>query len=158
MKSGAYVDKVWCVQKSTLPIDHEFIERNHFPQEAATDPGMGLYCTSPGEHWFVFDGPPSVVMTTNKKPTKLQGYYMALVDKEAGTRVMPTPVAFKTWAIQHTFIIGHLREKYGKPTHAPDFIRGKACLRPIRRVEVGEEYSFEYGYIKPGVKDVETRR
>ena len=147
-------DKVWCIRPSKLPVDQEYVDKGYFPKDAPL--GMGLYCTRPGSHTLVFDGPKLLCITTDKKPSKIQGYYMALYDQSEGTRVMPTAASFRTWVVPHTFIVGHLRQPYGNPTHRADFVGEFAVLTPLRPAKKGEEFSFDYGYLKPSVKDVDV--
>jgi hypothetical protein len=150
-------NRVWAIRPSTLPPDPEYIKKKHFPARSANDPGYGLYCTKPGQHLIWYDGP-----TTIRKPpppTDLESEYMAsIIDTD--DIIVPSQDAFDTWALHHSFLVGHKRIRLD-PTHEPCCMKDdtgeyRPCLKPLRDAKKDEEFCFDYGKHLEGAKDVAT--
>ena len=78
---------------------------------------------------------------------------------------MPSVECLKTFGVVHySFLVGHKQgpkkprppeSPANGPTHYPSYQHGMPCLVPWRDAKVGEEYSFDYGYLDKDNKDVQ---
>ena len=152
------VDRFWRIGPSTLPVDQEYIDKGYFKTKSTrTDKGYGLFCRKPGKYLIVYEGPTTCQKST--PPTDLESEYMAGI-LESDDIMVPTPEALETWALHHSFLVGHKRLELD-PTHEPCCVKDSSgkyrpCLQPRRVAKKNEEFCFDYGKHLEGAKDVAT--
>ena len=149
------VTKPWSIKPSKLPIDREYVDKGWFPPEAATDPGMGLWCERAGLHKFEYLVTGDLVeVVPSDGMTKTQGYYGIDANEDKTKKIVPTVAALHSGVLYHTFYVGHRR---ANPTHKAVYTDdGKALLVPHPEhgpTAAGEEFCFDYGCHKKDVQD-----
>ena len=121
--------------------------------------GSGLFCTRAGKHKIEFGMVPETYWV-DKAPANgslQQSYAIGPEICEAptgGKRVLrylvPSRSSLTSGLISCGFKVNCEEEKSGTPTHSLVFESECLYLKPLRKVEVGEEFTYDYRYhLKP---------
>ena len=148
--AGDEEGRFWRIGPSNVPTDPKYINAFKlglswgFNPEASA--GSGLFCTKKGEHKIFFGGPPQVSARFAPPIKKSQSGYIAAIPSSEEV-FSPTVLGLQVGAVHHGFIVQHSRTN---PTHeaAYDVEFDQPVLVPLRDVEVGEEFTFDYGMDK----------
>ena len=143
--------RFWRIAPSEVPPDKRYIKAHKDGGGWGIDPdagsGNGLWCAKAGKHEIVFDGPASVSKPVTKPVKKSQSCYIIKMPGPSSNNEVfaPTVQALQVGAVSHGFIVQHSREN---PTHKiswEDHLN-VPCYEPIRRAEVNEEFTIDYGW------------
>ena len=126
-----------------------------WPKSSRTVKGTGVWCTRKGKHKICF-GPANIFSAWTydepKTGSAQEMYGVGPVRGEKPNRwFVPTDFSFKTGIIHYAFKVQHSpRAEKGarSPTHELCFDehKGYHYLKPTREIEVGTEFTFDYGY------------
>jgi len=152
------VSRLWRIAPSRVKVDRKYIEAGHFPESVLVDgPGCGLWCAKKGEHVIHFDGPVSVTVRAQHPVFLAQSKYMADIAGPETTDVyVPTMSGLECYSVYHGFIV---QNDQHNPTHEFGWcpFRNRPCLYPLRVVDVGEEFTFNYGMDTVGATNHPTK-
>ena len=138
--------RFWKIAKSKVKPN-----RNHWKGSS----GSGLFCTRAGKHKIEFGMLPETHWA-DKAPANrsLQQSYAIgpeICDAPTGGKkilryLVPSKWSLTSGLISCGFKVNCEDERWGKPTHSLVFERGSPYLKPLRTVEVGEEFTYDYRY------------
>ena len=140
-------NRFWKIGKSRVKID-----KTWWPDAASA--GSGLFCIREGRHEIEFGTPP-VTCWVKKEPKRNcprerfglgPNVYNRIRDKNIEGWCVPSDLSLKTGLIHHGFKVNFVCSKAGKPTHELKFEDGRYYLSPLRKVCVGEEFTYDYNY------------
>ena len=140
-------DRFWKIGKSRVEI-----YRKYWPN--AKSAGSGLFCIREGKHKIEFGRPPETCWV-QKEPEANGGQerfglgpniFNRIRDKNIVGWCVPSDLSLRTGLIHHGFKVNFVCKKGGNPTHKLKFEHGSYYLSPLRKVRVGEEFTYDYNY------------
>ena len=141
------VNRFWRIGKSQVKVD-----RKWWPD--ARNTGSGLFCVREGAHKIEFGTPPETCWVQEEPkancPREKYGLGPAVFDQINGKHTegwcVPSDLSVRTGLIHHGFKVNFVCKKGGNPTHKLKFEHGSYYLSPLRKVRVGEEFTYDYNY------------
>ncbi len=139
-------NRFWRIAKSKVKPNPKYWEGSS---------GSGLFCTRAGKHRIEFGMLPEShwVEKTPTNGSLQQSYAIGpeLCEPDtAGKKVLryfvPSRSSLASGLISCGFKVNCEDERYGNPTHSLVFESGSLYLKPLRKAEVGMEFTYDYRY------------
>ena len=138
--------RFWRIAKSKVEKNSIYWKRSS---------GSGLFCTRAGKHKITFGTLPEShwVERAPANGSLQQSYAIGpelCESYTAGEKVLryfvPSRSSLASGLISCGFKVNCEDERWGKPTHSLEFENESPYLKPLRKVQVGEEFTYDYRY------------